>query len=434
MSSKTHFAPIITVLILLGWFLHPVTTPPPFELEENDLRFGRSDLKIDQTTFERWLSWVDPYAQLDAYVSATAAALKVSLDADTQFSAAWSSDAASIKDDGSEASLEGLRILLDPGHYGGTWSEHESRHFQRDGEFPIREGNLTYATAQRAAQALTRAGATVYISRAPPPDTPFEDHLPPQELLEREAAIWLGNNAHRGETRLLMKAYPMWLADRLLRYKRDAKLRDSAAHLFTLGDLRRRSALAIACDAHALISIHYNGAKRPEVNHVMAFIPGHFMEGELISPASRRLALDTLISGRLPVSAQLGKHLVDALQEEMELETTDEAKRGRSFPLPGYRGVFARNLAVLRRTRVPVVLVEGPFMSHPPEYPKLLNTDDGSPGIRTHQYARAIVRGLKKSAASLRAYRETREPKPTSQPCLVEPWSPLPSGGKLETR
>ena len=126
----------------------------------------------------------------------------------------------------------------------------------------------------------------------------------------------------------------MWIADRLLRYKRDAKVRDSAAHLFTLGDLRQRSALATACDAHALISIHYNGAKRPEVNHVMAFVPGHFMEGELISPhqdASRARCTD---ERSIPVSAKLGKNLVDALQDEMGLKTIVEAKRGRSYPLP----------------------------------------------------------------------------------------------------
>ena len=197
----------------------------------------------------------------------------------------------------------------------------------------------------------------------------------------------------------------MWIADRLLRYKRDAKVRDSAAHLFTLGDLRQRSALATACDAHALISIHYNGAKRPEVNHVMAFVPGHFMKGELISPASRRLALDALMSGRLPVSAKLGKNLVDALQDEMGLKTIVEAKRGRSYPLPGYRGVFARNLPCFD-VPVPVVLAEGPFMSHPAEYDKILDLETGRPGIRSAEYARAIVRAVKESAWDLKRFRE----------------------------
>ena len=70
----------------------------------------------------------------------------------------------------------------------------------------------------------------------------------------------------------------MWIADRP--YVTSATQRyETQPRIFTLGDLRQRSALATACDAHALISIHYNGAKRPEVNHVMAFVPGHFYGG-----------------------------------------------------------------------------------------------------------------------------------------------------------
>ena len=423
MPTRAQIVPILTGILLFGWLFHPVDTPPPFELEENDLNLDGTRLKIDQRTFERWLGWVDPYGQLKDAVVTNTEALQVSLEGEARFTAQWVQRAPPSKEPANEDSLTGLRIILDPGHYGGAWSEHESRHVQRDGELPIREGNLTYATAELAAEALTRAGATVYLTREAPPATPFESHIPPPALLEREAAIWLGNNAHRSDTRLLMKGYPMWIADRLLRYKRDAKVRDSAAHLFTLGDLRQRSALATTCDAHALISIHYNGAKRPEVNHVMAFVPGHFMEGELISPASRRLALDALMSGRLPVSARLGKNLVDALQDEMGLKTIDEAKRGRSYPLPGYRGVFARNLAVLRRTRVPVVLAEGPFMSHPAEYEKILDLETGRPGIRSEEYARAIVRAVKESAWELKRFRAQQSAESGRETCSIDPWS-----------
>jgi N-acetylmuramoyl-L-alanine amidase len=424
MPTRAQVIPILTGLALSAWLLHPVSTPPPFELEENDLTLHGRDLHTDQATFERWLGWVDPYGQLRDSVVTTQENLTVSLDGHQPFSASWPSRASTSNNDPIEGSAEGLTVLLDPGHYGGAWSEHESRHFQRDGEHPIREGDLTYATALLAAEALTNAGATVYLSRSPPPTTPFETHIPSRALLEREAAIWLGNNAHRADTRLLMQAYPMWIADRLLRYKRDAKVRDSAAHLFTLGDLRQRSSLATACNAHALISIHYNGAKRPEVNHVMAFVPGHFMKGELISPAARRLALDALISGRLPVSTTLAKRIVDALQTEMNLGTIDEAKRGRSFPIPGHKGVFARNLAVLRRTRVPVVLAEGPFMSHPGEYNTLLNARDGSPGIRPKQYARAISRALAESASLLKAHRDLQPEELNTGACPLQPWSP----------
>ena len=155
------------------------------------------------------------------------------------------------------------------------------------------------------------------------------------------------------------------------------------------------------------------------------------MKGELLSPAAKRLAIDALMSGRLPVSAQLGLHIVDAMKEEMGLETSIETKRSHSQVLPDYPGVFARNLAILRRTRVPVVLVEGPFMSHPAEYPRLVNAEDGTPGIRTRQYARALVRGITDAAPLLRAHRQARPPSRADCPLLPWPKKPSVAGPRL---
>ena len=432
MSLNNTHRGILIAVATLGWLLHPVGGTAPFQLEESDLDLNETALRVDQESFERWLPWVDPHGQLRDAISTTAQALNVSLASGLKLRAAWLSRPPATSPDSSHT-LRGLRVLLDPGHHGGEWSEHESRHVERDGHFPIREGNLTYKTAELAANLLTHAGATVFLTRGPPPQTPFERDVPTRDLLEKEASIWLGNNAHRADTRFLMRAYPMWFADFILRKRRDAKIEDSAAHLFSIGDLRRRSSLATECDAQAMVSIHYNGAKKPEVNHVMAFVPGHFMKGELMAPASQKLALDALMRGRLPISAELGQSLVKALMSEMRLKTIDQAKHGRSYPLPGYRGVFARNLAVLRRTRVPVVLVEGPFMSHPAEYPKLLNAEDGSPGIRTHQYARAILSALKENAPGLRAYREATGTAGTESPCPLEEWSALSQKDASET-
>lgn len=409
---------MVTLGLGAAWL--PVESPPPFEFEEASLELGDRDLLVGHRAFEDWRSVIDPYNQLRGLVTTESEHLQVTLDPDTPVVAPWPNRETPTLPIERE-SLVGLSIVLDPGHFGGAWSEHESRHIERDGEFPIREGNLNYATAALTADALTRAGARVFLTRGAPPTRPFEEHIPPRHILEREASIWLGNNAHRWDTRFLINAYPAWFADRLLRMRRDAKIRDSAAHLFAIGDLRERSRLGRDCAADAMISIHYNGAKRPSVNHILAFIPGHFMKGELLSPAAKRLAIDALMSGRLPVSAQLGLHIVDAMKEEMGLETSIETKRSHSQVLPDYPGVFARNLAILRRTRVPVVLVEGPFMSHPAEYPRLVNAEDGTPGIRTRQYARALVRGITDAAPILRAHRKERPL--SSGGCPLLPWA-----------
>ena len=89
MPTRAQIVPILTGILLFGWLFHPVDTPPPFELEENDLRLDASRLKIDQRTFERWLGWVDPYGQLKDTVVTSAEALDISLEGDARFTAQW---------------------------------------------------------------------------------------------------------------------------------------------------------------------------------------------------------------------------------------------------------------------------------------------------------------------------------------------------------
>ena len=89
MPTRAQIVPILTGILLLGWLFHPVDTPPPFELEENDLNLDGTRLKIDQSTFERWLGWVDPYGQLKDAVVTSAEALDVSLEGDARFTAQW---------------------------------------------------------------------------------------------------------------------------------------------------------------------------------------------------------------------------------------------------------------------------------------------------------------------------------------------------------
>ena len=84
----------------------------------------------------------------------------------------------------------------------------------------------------------------------------------------------------------------------------------------------------------------------------------------------------------------------------------------------------AVNLAVLRRTRVPVVLAEGPFMSHPAEYDKILDLETGRPGIRSEEYARAILRAVKQSASDLKRFRKQQGAESGRETCSIDPWSP----------
>ena len=60
-------------------------------------------------------------------------------------------------------------------------------------------------------------------------------------------------------------------------------------------------------------------------------------------------------------------------------------------------------------------------MSHPAEYDKILDLETGRPGIRSEEYARAIVRAVKESAWELKRFRDTTKRRVWSRDLLNRP-------------
>ena len=62
--------------------------------------------------------------------------------------------------------LSGLRIVLDPGHLGGSWAKMEERWFQVSDSKPVQEGDLTLSVARLLATRLRDLGAKVSFVRS----------------------------------------------------------------------------------------------------------------------------------------------------------------------------------------------------------------------------------------------------------------------------
>ena len=62
-------------------------------------------------------------------------------------------------------------------------------------------------------------------------------------------------------------------------------------------------------------------------------------------------------------------------------------------------------------------------MSHPAEYDKILDLETGRPGIRSAEYARAIVRAVKESAWDLKLFGEQQDVESGREACSIDPWS-----------
>lgn len=314
--------------------------------------------------------------------------------------------------------LDGLRIVLDPGHYGGAWSRIEDRHIALDSGPPVREGNLTYATARLLQKRLQRAGAEVRLTRGAPPESPFATPHP-GFAPRREAALVLRQRSGRWPYAGWFATYPAPWPYWQLSARVESLVARRMFYLFTRHDLRRRIRVAERFEGDLLLSLHYNTTRRSRANGIILFMPGNFLVGELNTDSERFYAVRHLLSGHLDATAALARAIGHQMQATMQLPALGQQKapdrpRARfKLPIDADAGVYARNLAVLRRAPGIALLIEGPCMNHRDEYARLrepVGAIDGLPyPDRAVQYADAVARAVRQHAHLLRDHRSPRQ-------------------------
>lgn len=375
--------------------------------------------RVAPRAFHRYRGIVDPLGQLDPFVSLRGGTVQLRYDRSspwrTLVPAAEPISSAEVDPlpADAEVSLSGLRVALDPGHRGGAWSREERRHITVGPGPAVREGDLTHAVAVQLAAMLRERGAEVWITRGAPPARPF-----PQELFSGydaalEARQWASELQH---VRALAPV-AQWQDTRLGRLALPFFLRQlpvmAPFELYNRYELRRRSELAAELEPHVTLSLHFNVARDPLTNGIIVFLLGNFVHNELNTPSQRYYALRALTSGELEHARPLAISLGRALQRELGIGPLSEPSEhplgvAKKIPIAPEDGVFARNLALLRRTPGIVLLVEGPCMNAVGEFERLQQRDtrlpDGTPtSSRTTQYARAVLRALLTHADALRS-------------------------------
>ncbi len=300
------------------------------------------------------------------------------------------------------ATLSGMRILLDPGHFGGAWSEVESRHVAVSGGEPIKEGDLTWAVARLLEARLAGAGAEVVLTRGPPPTRPFPHRLHPAFDAELEGAILLSERMARPPWSSWRRLYPS-LYGRLMLERAARELIEEVGtfRLYNGFDLRRRSALGAGFDL--TLSIHFNTTGPRRDNWVMAFVFGNVMNGEAFTASQRYWSLRRVFDGHWFEQLALARGIVTAMKRHMDLPSLDPellaaVEEPTKVVVDRERGVFARNLAILRRTPGRVVLIEGPCVDNAAEIVRLRDrsvvVDGRGYPRRVQQYADAVFEGV----------------------------------------
>lgn len=316
--------------------------------------------------------------------------------------------------------VAGLRIVLDPGHFGGAFSEVERRHIIIRDREPVREGDLNWGTAVILKKKLATAGAEVILSRGPPPEEPFPEVGAESPVFDSDEAIlaWLERQVGHLMTVRWLRDNPEQLTR--FRVAAAAAVRapgfapdESFFAAFNRFDYRRRGLLAEAVGADLFLSLHHNISGRDWVNRLVVFVPG-FIRWDPDREPGRYYAFRRALEGDLPVLVELAHDISKAMQRELEVPADQYVKKPNfdKLPLFPWDGVFARNLGVLRRATGPALLIEGPCMNQVGENAKLLRHDlsiDGRPyPIRVKEYANAVFSAVAANAEALWRQRERR--------------------------
>lgn len=405
-TTTLFFGGLALLGILTALGMAPL--PPRFASWEEELDIRNFDTlglfsgRVTRQEFDEALRLIDPKGQMtpalvydDSRLRVYESGKRSKVFAEVTFrdprSTPWSGPARPVR-----------RVMLDPGHRGGAWSEIEKRHVTLNGGPPVREGDLTFATALVLRERLETAGVTVALTRGEPPSEPFPYGVHDGFDADREAAQWLAEN--RAEASIQPWArWPSLLGGFFLGKRKEAFIAEQAFALYNRYELRLRSDQAAAWEPDVTLSLHYNMTGGEPRNGILVFVPGNFMSGELETLSQRFFALRRALDGTLPATLELARRIGEAMQRHMELPVLYVPARQPSdlrnkVELDVGSGVYARNLAILRRTPGVALLLEGPCMDHPEEYQRLLG-DHVTAGARTvprrvEQYASAVFEAL----------------------------------------
>jgi N-acetylmuramoyl-L-alanine amidase len=297
------------------------------------------------------------------------------------------------------------RIALDPGHHGGAWSRLEKRHVQPPGQPAVREGDLAWASVRLVEQGLWGTGTAVTALRGPPPEAPYPAGADPDFDATNEAAYRLSEQHPSARSPLGLPWLTPLGAIQLTR-ERAALMERMPFELYTRYDLRQRALAAGAFAADLTLSLHWDLTPDSGRNGILVFVPGNAVAGDLDSASQRFWAFRRALDGTGAQTLRLARLLAQSLMRHFDLPamTTDDFQEARTYwrALDPALGVFARDLAIGRRTPGVTLMLEGPCVNHPTEYPRLLGTEVEVDGrrypARVRQYADAVLEVLRGEA------------------------------------
>jgi len=295
-------------------------------------------------------------------------------------------DEIAVKDP--EKPLLGLRIVIDPGHIGGEYSEVEERHFEYKEAPPVKEGDLTLKVAKMLGKQLEILGAQVMFTR--------EYLMPVNPKRPKDYVSYVKAKIEAGAVNTSLGATPVSVE------------RISEKMFYRAGEIRERAMhVNESYRPDLVLCLHFNaGLKSEELyedEHFHMIFNGAYMDGEVAKDDQRFTMLQRILQRIHPEEATLSAYAADAftantgLQPYQYKEASNRALNVNKNPY-----LWARNLAANRSYLCPVLFYEPYLMNGADSHARILQGD--YEGLRYlngmlrpsifREYVNAVTEGL----------------------------------------
>ncbi len=253
--------------------------------------------------------------------------------------------------------LRGIRIVVDPGHIGGVWSDTENRSVIWGNNPIIREGDKNLQVGKLLKARLETAGAEVYITHEKP--EPTTSSRPQDFLNEARQDIYTEYKVNEETAKARHDYFEKiigWRAD--LYFYRRAEITQRAENIRAhfLPDLN-------ICNHFNATETSGSGKIVKDNRHVF-FINGCYGPDEVVNPMTRFLMFSKLLEQSLEIEIPVA----DAISKEMlkvaNLPAVNYGREKYKCRVNDNPYLYARNLAASRRYPGPCVVLEPFYMNN----------------------------------------------------------------------
>ena len=277
--------------------------------------------------------------------------------------------------------LSGSKILIDPGHIGGDFSEMEGRHFAIGDDEPVKEGDLALSVALKLKSELEKKGAIVLLSREQnQPVTPKR----PQDFKEL-AETWFSRME--------------WL-QKLPEEERSKRIQKrQELYFYRVSEIMARSEIIRKSQPDLVLCIHLNAAPWPDPdkkslvdrNDYHVLVNGCYMGGEIAFDNQRFEMIWRLINRWADKERLIAEHMSQAFSKDTGLPAF-AYKGPNALKVGEIEGVWARNLLANRIYEAPVIFLE-PYIANSEEiYQRIQGVDSDHHKTNEGQSRKSLIK------------------------------------------